>query len=70
MAVAGPGVLHGRGVFAANLSLPFMFFFFFFFSLLLLKVPVTATGAMKVNTLQSLLLSPPPIRPWAPASPG
>lgn len=31
MAAAGPGVLHGRGVFAANLSLPFMFFFFFFF---------------------------------------
>ncbi|XP_010723590.2 carbonic anhydrase 9-like isoform X2 [Meleagris gallopavo] len=31
MAAAGPGVLHGRGVFAANLSLPFMLFFFFFF---------------------------------------
>lgn len=43
-------LLPGRGLFADNLSLPFMWFFLFFF------FKATATGTMKVNTLQLLLL--------------
>lgn len=55
-----PGdLLPGRGVFADNLSLPFMWFFLFFF------FKATVTGAMKVNTLQLLLLFS-----YYPADPG
>lgn len=53
------GLLPGRDVFAHNLSLPFMWFFLFFF------FKATATGAMKVNTLQLLLLFS-----YYPADPG
>lgn len=49
-------------MFAANLSLPFMVIFFFS---LFFKVLATVTGAMKVNTLQLLLLFS-----YHPADPG
>lgn len=52
-------LLPGRDVFADNLSLPFMWFFLFFF------FKARATGAMKVNTLQLLLLFS-----YYPADPG